>query len=185
MSVKNNIVLIPYWIPEILKRKGLELKDCLDFPKLKPLLSLNDLVSFATLQEYYGKLTGAEEPSSLIWIWSASIPKDQPELSKYLWDTVSTISMDQTFKNEIETRLFCEGSKLDQYPEPYAVQHLAPEVGGIVIYPGHFILEENSKPVHQKALVVSILKVLYVYNAYNEMCKTSLFKKYLELLAGK
>ncbi len=71
---------------------------------------------------------------------------------------------------------------VDRYKEPFATYDLTPEVAGVVIYPGYFTTDTIQKYQHE--LIVSILKVFYVYSAYHEVCKTPFFKRYLELLAG-
>ena len=108
MAVKKQIVLIPFWIPEILKRNNLPLSACLNLAKLKPIMSLNDIVGFASLQDSAGTITGMKGIAfdSLSFVWNNSISKDQTELNSFLWDTISKLTFDPTFIKETQSRLF-------------------------------------------------------------------------------
>jgi len=189
VAKRKQMILIPYWIQDTLKRTKMPLETCLDFIKLKPILSLNDLITFSTLQEYVQHVTGVSDVSTLVWTWSDSIPADQPAMSKYYWETITPMGKDLSFRAEIWARLFDKDSdKADGYagrnehPVPFAVYDLSPDVCGVVIYPGFFT--DPVAPELRLAVVEAILKVLYVYNAPHEVASTPLFKRYLELLAG-
>lgn len=181
MAAKKEIVLIPFWVQEILQRNQLPLEACLKLDTIKPLMSLNDLVCFLALQSYTDKLLGTKYVEDrLVWVWADSIVENNLGLKDFLWKTLLALSSDASFRKEVEARLLSEDGKVDQYKEPFITYDLPSGVVGVVIYPGFFTgagVSENQKP-----LVEAILKVLYVYESTHEVAKTPLFKRYLELL---
>ncbi len=182
MFNQKAIVLIPHWVQEILQRNQLPLSACLDLEKIKPIMSLNDLVSFAALQSFYKQITGADSPmNSLLWVWSQSFPTTNVEMKDFLWNKVNTLSSDASFKNEVKTRLLSADARVSQHKDAFITYDLQPQVVGVVIFPGFFVGEYGSE--FQKPLVEAILKLLYVYESTHEVAKTPLFKRYLELLS--
>lgn len=180
MSVKKQIILIPFWVQEILQRNQLPLATCLDLEKLKPLMSLNDLVSFATLQGYSKQVTGVESMNDLVWVWSRNIMATNTTMNDFLWKTIVTLEKDQSFRQEVESRLFDADAKQDQHKDAFITYDIASDVMGVVIFPGFFVGDGVSE--FQKPVVQAILKLLYVYESTHEVAKTPLFKRYLELL---
>lgn len=185
MGNRKQIVLIPFWVQDVLRHNNMELKDCLDFTKIRPVLSVNDMVLFSTLQSFFEKITGAGDWLSIEAVWRKSVPEGKPELFDHFNKQICPLVGNTAFKNELTARLFCEGVQHQHRPLPYEVHDLSAEVVGVVINPGHFVLGEHGKPpLHQKALLTALLKVLYVYHSFHEVCQTSLFRRYLELLAS-
>lgn len=183
MSVKKQIVLIPFWVQEVLQRNQLPLSACLDLEKIKPLMSLNDLVGFLTLQKYMDKILGTKYVhDELTWVWSRGIQNGNTQLNDFLWKTLNTLAGDLTFHKEVESRLLDADAKTDQYKEPFITYDLPQGIVGVVIFPGFFADAGVSE--FQKPLVEAILKLLYVYESSHEVAKTPLFKRYLELLAS-
>lgn len=183
MDGKKQIVLIPFWIQEIMKRNNMPLAECLEFPKVKPVMALNDLVEFSALQEHMDFVLGTKFAGThLYWVWASSIPNGNAdsELMQAL-NSASTLSKDESFQKELKSRLFDTAAKSSHYKEPFITYDLSPTVVGVVIYPGFFDRENNT--ALQKPLVEAILKVLYVYEPSHEVAKTPLFKRYLELLS--
>lgn len=182
--MKKHIILIPYWVQESLQRQQLPLATCLDFEALKPIMSLNDLVTFSTLQHHVETCTGKDTAvgDSLFFHWIRNIPESHRDSVDYLTKTVSTLETDPSFHAEVKARLFDPAGKLDRYPQPFIIYDLTPEVAGVVIYPGFFGKADEAL---QLSLIEAILKTLYVYDTYNEVSKTPLFRRYLELLSKK
>jgi hypothetical protein len=183
--VKRNIILIPFWIQEAMKRNKLELRECLDFKKIRTLLSLQDLAGFMALQEYAQTLLGMRDThiGSLYFGWSQGINMNEHEHQDFLGQMVSPLSEDESIRKEVFARLFQESARQAQYEKPFICYDLSPEFEGVVIYPGFFTQIGDSSL--QNDLVSAMLKALYVYEPYNEVCKTSLFKRHLELLSQK
>ena len=182
MTTVKQIVLIPHWIQETLWRKNLSLAACLDLDKLIPLISMSDMACYAALQSYFKHIIGTEEPDWLYSNWCDSIAENNAVTLNYR-DTVIQLANDGSVSKELYSRLFDVSSKVSQYEEPFKVYDLAPKVCGVVIYPGFFL--EKPDLALQKSLIEAILKVLYIYDAYHDVAKTSSFKRYLELLSSK
>ena len=178
---KKRIVLIPYWVQEIVKRANLPLAACLEFGKIKAVMSLNDLIGFCTLQQYFKHVLNAEMFDELFSIWLDSIPNDQPELRSYFTEQVYPLACDDSFRKEIWGRLFEVEARSKQYEVPFITYDLTPTVCGVVICPGYFVNDGTADL--QRSLIQAILEVLYVYDTFSDVAKTSLFKRYLELLS--
>lgn len=175
--------MIPYWIQEVLSRNQLQLSACLDLEKIKPILSLNDLVSFLVLQndEFVQKVTGINNYSGdLISVWFES---GNTSLNAFRQNTLIPLSTDTSFRDEVDNRLFSIDSKEDRYKDPFIIYDLTPDVFGIVVYPGHFTKSNDLQL--QKTVVESVLEVLYVYQTFSEVAKSIFFSQYLELLSFK
>jgi len=182
VTSKKQLILIPFWIQEILGRNKLPLSTCLELDKIKPIISLNDVSAFYALQGYFKHVIGIDVFPSLFSCWCDSITEQNVDVLKYR-DTVSLLSTDTTINKDMYNRLFDPSSKSSQYDEPFKVYDLTPEIAGVVIYPGYFL--EQTDCVQQKNLIEAILKVLYVYDAYHDVACTPSFKRYLELLSNK
>lgn len=186
MSDKKEIILIPYWIQEVLARNQLALSACLDIEKIKPLLSLNDLVSFITLQDpkYFQLSTSIPNNiSKLVSIWN-SITSTNKELSNFCWTTLLPMSNDVSFHKDLVARLFEAETQSSRFKEPFVVYDLTPDTVGVVIYPGYFVQGVNNYDLH-KSLIEELLEVLYRYSSFSDVAKTSTFKQYLDLLSSK
>lgn len=184
MPRNKDIILIPFWVAETMKRNQLPLNQCLSFEKIKPLMSLNDLISFLVFQTYTNHVLGSDIYIDLAAIWKNSVPEDKPKLRNECYLDLPKFALDAVNHKEVWDRIFDPTSKHNSYDEkqvPFTVHDLTPELLGIVINPGFFT--EPVDPRLQISLIESILKVLYVYDAYHEVAKTSLFKRYLDLLA--
>lgn len=188
MSTKKEFILIPYWIEDTLQRNNASLQACLDFPKLKGVCSLNDLIGFQALQGCVPQILGKDAHSpfstyTLFGTWHASMVENDTEMHDYLTKNVTLLSEDATFIAETRARLFSPESKHGRYPEPFRVVDLSNRLSGVVIYPGFFT--DTPNPALQFALIEAVLKVLYVYDSHSEVSQTSLFLRYLELLSKK
>lgn len=181
MKSKKQIVLIPFWVHEAMTRNQLPLAECLNLPVLRPVLALQDLVGFCTLQNFLRQLTGVEVSDGLFEHLLDSIPADQPDLKDFFLNQVWAMQGDESFRRDIQARLFEPELKQSCYEEPFITYDLTPTVVGVVIFPGFFT--KNGTQELQSNLISAILKVLYVYDTYSEVAKTSLFKRYLELLS--
>ena len=181
--VKRNIILIPFWVHETLRRNKMELSEVLDFKKMREVLTLQDMACFLALQEYAAMLTGAQEMhmGSLYFGWSASILANEHEVQSYLGEQVGRLAEDASTRKEVFARLFAENSRCERHEKPFICYDLSPEFEGVVINPG-FFTQIGDRQL-QSDFVAALLKALYVYEPYNEVSKTPLFKRHLELLS--
>lgn len=184
MASKTDIIFIPYWVYEALKRRGLPIAVCLDFPKVSHLLAPNELISFAGLQGYDTNLMGCTEQVTprncgLEDQWLKSLGSNMEKEGEIR--STFAMSYDPSFTKELEARLFDPESKQDQYEKAVITYDLSPSAVGVVIYPGFF--SKVTLPAVQQELVTAVLNALYVYNEYHEVARTPWFKRQLELLS--
>lgn len=182
MSVKRQIVLIPYWIEDTLRRRQLPLATVLDFPKLRAVTALEDLAGLVALQEQWGVLCGLKEPcvGSLVSQWFKTVGFAGAADNDFLSNTVLPIAADASVVKELQARLFAGSTRIDSREEPFNTYDLTPEFAGAVINPGFFGGKTDAKLVLSFAR--AMLKVLYVYEPQHEVAKTPLFRRYLSLL---
>ncbi|MNU19554.1 hypothetical protein D3C71_77830 [compost metagenome] len=181
--VKRNIILIPFWVHEALKRNNLPLTEVMNFKKIREILSLQDLACFMALQDYTETLTGAEymHLGSLYFGWQKNINANEHDISDFL-GTIQQLADDASIKKEVYARLFDANSRCERHEKPYISYDLTPEFEGVVINPG-FFTQIGDRQL-QADIVGAMLKALYVYEPYNEVSKTPLFKRHLELLSA-
>jgi len=181
--VKRNIILVPFWVHETLKRHNLNLTEALDFKKMREVLSLKDLACFLSLQDYTEMITGMQEMhlGSLYFGWSKSINMNQHEQQDFL-NMASQLADDASIKKEVFARLFEPQSRCERHEKPFICYDLSPEFEGVVINPG-FFTQLGDRQL-QAEFIEAMLKALYVYEPYHEVSKTPLFKRHLELLSA-
>jgi len=177
---QKKIILIPYYVQEIMQRNSLQLADCLDLVKIRRVISVQDIAGFIALQGYNKTIFGIDIIDDLSFTLSNSIIKGNTELNDFLWKTLTPLSIDESIQNELKARLFESSGKIDHYKEPFGIYDLTPEVGGVVIYPGYFTTNGNTEL--QKNVIEKVLKLLYVYGAFHEVASTPFFNQYLKLL---
>lgn len=186
MTHRKDIIIVPHWVHESLHRNGMNLGDCLDFEKIRGIFSQADLVQFLCIQDSINYITGAQESVQKIdaglWSkWNQTLMTE--DAKKLLYDTISPMSCDPTFQQAARDRLFSPEAKRARDEQAFITYDIAPEVGAIVVYPGHFtsaVLGEL-----QVRALRAILKVLYVYNTQHEVSRTPWFRQYLTGLSLK
>jgi hypothetical protein len=187
VSIKTDVILIPYWVHEALKRNGMVAADCLNFKKLGHILSSNDMILLATLQNSVIDMAGMRDDSGMLPgnfqladQWRASLNTNDVE-SRAEIDNILCMVGDPSFSNELTLRLFDADSRQEQYTAACIKYDLSPTAVGMVIYPGYF---SPTTPVAlQLNFVTTVLSALYVYNDYHEVARTAWFKRQLELLS--
>ncbi len=183
MSEANQIILIPHWIHETLRRHQLNITDVLNFDALRRVVSASDLTGFMLLNQHSNKLGVTEDEGSsygLEWAWGNL----KEEHSHYLNNTIHPLmNLEMSFA-ELQGRLFSVDSLSTQYDTPFNIYDLAPRFTGVVIYPGFFTGEDGSAQ-HEFALLRALVKALYVSAPFHDVAQTSVFLRYLGLLSKK
>lgn len=184
MNTNRNVVVIPYFIQETLKRKQLQMGDCLHLAKIKDFISVYDLAAFARLNEndFMERLFGAMLYGDLFFSWTGNM-SNKDEETKKLANHVMDLHSDKSFETDLMGRLFDPAAKLDQYETPFITYDLSPEVCGVVIYPGFFCAPVSKEL--QIDLIEAILKTSYAYQAGHVVAGSPLFERYLALLGSK
>lgn len=184
MSVKRQIILIPYWIQDALRRQQLPLSTVLDFKAIRPVVPLTDLVAFVALQECWHQICGLREPGvgSLALQWFKTVGSSGTPENSDLSNTVLPLATDPSVRKDLQARLFAGSVRLEHQEESFNSYDLTPEFAGAVIYPGFFGSHSDAKLA--RTFVRAMLKTLYVYEPHHEVAKTPLFRRYLSLLAS-
>lgn len=182
MSVKRQIVLIPHWIADVLRRKQLPLATVVDFPQLRKVVPAEDLAALVALQEQWNILCGLQEPcaGSIVCQWFKTVGHAGTEDNTALSSTVLPLAADPSVGRDLQTRLFAGSGRLEQQEEPFVVVDLSAEFAGVVVNPGFF--GSGDFVALAKQFLTAVLKALYVYEPQNEVAKTPLFRRYLALL---
>jgi hypothetical protein len=203
---EKNVVYIPHWIQELCQRHSLPLEAVMDYSKIGPLLSLEDQALFLGLQTYtlydcvftgegypragsnsttaqYDGVTDYLPSGVLCSEWRKSIAAEDV-VSKNALDNADSLSYrDGGVREALIARLFSAESAEMSHKKPFITYDLTRTTVGVVVFPGFFNQEKFNS--FNFDLVVSILKVLYVYNTYAAECKSPYFRKYLETLASR
>jgi hypothetical protein len=181
VSTKKQIVLIPYWVAETLKRNQLPIADCLDISKLRKVMSINDLVLFMALQNSIRNLTSAEVSCNILMAWLNHANAKSEEIKTEI-NTIVAMSGAPEFTDQLNNRLFTIDSKLNDYETPFNIYDLTPDYSGVVVYPGFFV--NNGDTRLETVFIEAVLAALYVYDSYDIVSQTQYFKRYLELLSN-
>jgi len=178
--MRNNIYILPYWVMDVLKRNGLKHIDVLNFAKLRPILSMNDLASIQACQSFGEDLTGMRDgiSGSIVYEWYSSA---DDALKDSLRRQIEPLAADQALRDTVKERL-----NLGDYDRPrdslFEVLALEDKAVGIVVYPGVF---SGNTFDRQFDIVRALLRLLYVYEQPTDVTGTSLFRRYLDLLSSR
>jgi hypothetical protein len=186
MTHRKDIIIVPHWVHESLHRNGMNLGECLNFEKIRGIFAQADLVQFMAIQQDMNHIHGGPQGDygaySALWdAWYKTAITS--EAQALLMNAIGPMSCDPTFHQAARDRLFSAEAKRSRDEEAFITYDIAPEVGAIVVYPGHFtsaVLGEL-----QVRALRAILKVLYVYNTQHEVSRTPWFRQYLTGLSLK
>lgn len=175
--MRHCVYVIPSWIADTLKRHNLQLVDLLNFGKVKPILSMNDLLSVEAAQSFFETVTGVRESQSILYEWHCTA-NDVDKV--YIKTQVEPLSKDQFQRDTVQARLFT----VTEGPgdtNPFEVVPLADLAIGVVIKPGAFAGAVGSE--QHLSVIRAVLKQLYVYEKHGSVAASPLYLRYLELLA--
>lgn len=175
-----NMLLLPPWVVASLKRHDLTVSDVLDFPKIRTILSMNDLISVLALQSFGDMVVGSRDiiagPGSVICEWMNSCGGSEGDKA-YLEKNIVPFQYDQISKEAVKTRLFSKDSSEPVSDKPYEV-HALGDIGlGVVIYPGYFhdLLAMDLR----RNLLRDMLRQLYAYEEQTVVASQPIFRSYL------
>lgn len=183
----NNVefVFIPSWVETVLNRNSYTFDDCLNYDKLRQILSLEDITGFLALQEL--DRFKDEIPRALFNSWKDSAT------GAYLVEldsTVYSLSRSNELKEELLLRLSSKDSNTlgevmckEENNIYYKVVDINKTFAALIVYPGFF--EFVKKPENEYKILVDQLKILYIYMKVFEVSFSGIFKKYVKLLANR
>jgi len=185
MLHEKQFILVPYWAAEALRRQQKDLRELINFDTVRQSFSTSDLAGLLALQTQFGRLVGDPDgyydSFTLGNKWEQTA--QQPDSRALLKNTVLPLSCDNGLSQDHHHRLFSADAERARDELPFITYDVAPDVGAIVIYPGRFT--DTVLGDLQYTVLKAILKVLYVYNTYNEVARTPWFRQYLVGLSIK
>ena len=174
----KTVILVPYFIENVLKRNRHALADALDYEVLKKFISLDDLRMFLKFQESsFSNSFGFISRSVLFNSWVQRSQCARSELDSDYIPLANSEKDNDTIKEMLSLTL---GQSQDD-TKPYAVIDISREIVAVVVRPG--LNEYLEKKEGQLQIVRDILKALYASAEVHEVSSTPLFKKYVELLS--
>lgn len=176
--MNKNIIFVPHWISDVLKRNSCSLKEVLNYDVLRKYVSLDDLSGLLGFQQTpeIARLKLSSNNSLLSkWESSAVLPRNRPELDSMV------APMSYSKEKEVVSRL--QKSGYDTYGEDYDVFKVVDvdRDNFLVIMNNGFLEEIKNSEVFIK-LVTKLLSQSYVYCRIEEVSKTPVFKTYVDLL---
>lgn len=185
MSEAKEVILIPHWVHETLRRHQLPINEALNFGNIRRIVSVNDLACWMILNRQAHHV-GLKQPNeggliSLETAWGSTVTAEH---SDYLFNVVYPLTDIPQFKLDLADRLFSPDSRTPQYEEAFNIYDLSSKYEGVVINPGFFTSEAGSDR-HVFDLLEAVVKALYVYAPLHEVANTPVFLRYLDLLSKK
>lgn len=176
----SNILLVPHWVVDSLHRHDLSIDDVLDLPKIKTILSMNDLLSLAAIQSFGEMVLGSRDivagATSVFCEWKTSCAGSK-ETEDFLERNIYPFENDAVTRESVKSRLFTTmpmSAKAEATIEVKPIQDIALAV---VVYPGLFT--EQTSPTLRLDLHRALLRQLYVYEEQSVVNATPLFRSYL------
>lgn len=176
--VNKNIIFVPHWICEVLKRNNCSLREVLNYDVLRKYVSLDDMSGLLGFQQTpeIARLKLSSDNSLLSkWESSAVLTRSRPELDSVV------VPMSHSKEKEVVSRLLKSG--YDTFDEGYscfAVTDVDRDNFLVIMNPG--FMDEIKNPEVFKKIVTKLLSQSYVYCRIDEVSKTPIFKTYVDLL---
>lgn len=178
--MSKELVFVPYWIYQSLRRKSLGVSTVLDYSKMRECFSMNDCAVLLTLQEDHNGIVPFSNKhwfGHLLSSWNKSATSAQVlELDS----TVRPLSHGNGIREEILTRL--EESDVEDIP-PYEIVDVERGCAFVILYPG--FVSALIQPDAKLDMIKKVLKVFYVHGTVQEVSRTDMFSDYVTMLNQK
>ena len=168
----KSLFLVPYWIVNSLARHGLPLTTVRDLPKLREIVSAEDLTLTLILNQHPAPVFGVDAPTSGLNSWLTS-----PEACAIYGKLTDLVPLHQ---QGLEERLLNEHNADPKYPHEFEIRDLDDDTFLVIIYPGHFGGADAQR--HQFKLIRAYLKQWYGYSNFDAVARDPLFQRYLTQL---
>lgn len=178
------VIFLPFWVRDALYRNDLRLEDILRLDKIRSVMSINDLACLMRLQDELDPIVGCKiSPNTALF--DAWYVRANEENRQWLLNTAGPYASNQTIFQELAARLFMkESANPARFGVPFEAVDISRDVAAIIINPGFFTDQAINAEIHIQ-VIEAILKLLYMYQPYNEVCATEWGKQYLKLLSHK
>lgn len=170
------MVLVPYWVENVLKRNRLKFTDVLNYAKMRELMSVEDVSAFLHFQttDWIAPLRGAE-CSILLSSWEQTRSANDPA---ELASVVIPLSQSEATANDAMQRNLVPAMDLDI--PVYQLVDVEREVLIVVIREGFSeVMQDNAKALD---FLRDVLKQYYIYMDVHQVSTLQVFRNYLERL---
>lgn len=177
MTTDTNLVLVPYWIYQTLKRKNLGIRTLTDYAQMRQVFSIEDLTGLLALQSGANSIVPVSRyyEGRLLNHWMSSAKGAQ---SVELDSTVIPRSCSDDVRKEAFGRL----SEEVDGDESSAYEVISTERGLVFVVLNPKFTKAISSIDEQLEFLRKILKVFYVYQTPKEVAYSSVFSDYVGLL---
>lgn len=170
------MVLVPYWVENVLKRNRLKFTDVLNYAKMRELMSVEDVSAFLHFQttDWIAPLRGAE-CSILLSSWEQTRSANDPT---ELASVVIPLSQSEATASDAMQRNLVPAMDLDI--PVYQLVDVEREVLIVVIREGFSeVMQDNAKALD---FLRDVLKQHYIYMDVHQVSTLQVFRNYLERL---
>ena len=170
------MVLVPYWVENVLKRNRLKFTDVLNYAKMRELMSVEDVSAFLHFQttDLIAPLRGAE-CSILLSSWEQTRSANDPT---ELASVVIPLSQSEATASDAMQRNLVPAMDLDI--PVYQLVDVEREVLIVVIREGFSeVMQDNAKALD---FLRDVLKQYYIYMDVHQVSTLQVFRNYLERL---
>lgn len=170
------MVLVPYWVENVLKRNRLKFTDVLNYAKMRELMSVEDVSAFLHFQttDWIAPLRGAE-CSILLSSWEQTRSANDPT---ELASVVIPLSQSEATASDAMQRNLVPAMDLDI--PVYQLVDVEREALIVVIREGFSeVMQDNAKALD---FLRDVLKQYYIYMDVHQVSTLQVFRNYLERL---
>lgn len=176
----THIAFVPQWIRDKLAHKGLPLDTLLDFEKLAPIFSIEDLATIAAIEErssVFSAYSVYSCKSRTLSYWQQTA---KSERAKKLLGDIGAMLTEQ-FEKETLERLFIDETPVIEknQKDTFDITFLGNEGMCVVLKQGHPL---QSHVGNAPELFRKLIKSMLVFHEYHEVMETPLGKIYIESL---
>lgn len=170
------MVVVPYWVENVLKRNRLNFTDLLEYGKMRDVMSVNELSAFLTVQ-HTGRIPVINNivNTYLLSSWEQTRSSDE---KTELDSVVVPLSYSEETVSDVVERLSQVQEDTEQ--KPYEIVDFAREAFVVVLRKG--FMQDMTAPVKQLDFVRDLLKLYYCYYEPHEVSSLQIFQNYLDRL---
>ena len=170
------MVLVPYWVENVLKRNRLKFTDVLNYAKMRELMSVEDVSAFLHFQstDQIATLRGVDR-SILLSSWEQTRSTNDPA---ELASVVIPLSQSEATAIDSAQRYLTPATDLDI--PVYQLVDVEREVLVVVVRQG--FEEIMQQPAHALEFLREVLKQYYIYLEVHQVSSLQVFRNYLERL---
>ena len=170
------MVLVPYWVENVLKRNRLKFTDVLNYAKMRELMSVEDVSAFLHFQstDQIAVLKGVD-CSILLSSWEQTRSTNDPT---ELASVVIPLSQSEATANDARQRYLTPATDLEI--PVYQLVDVERDVLVVVIREG--FEESMQQPAQALDFLRAVLKEYYIYMEVHQVSSMQVFRNYLERL---